>query len=395
MANIEEEKITLTATSKNTAKTDSIILNQTDMILLKFESEIINNSKDGKKSVSGKLVYERKRKKDANFPSSTVTRGSLKTGEYMSIPLSTSETYYLFEGLKERYELYKEIKQIPYGSNTFVKLDKSLEPLIKRLKENSNFIGDKNNLEAIKLFLEALTKENSQKNLISGLQLLQRDSVNIEQIKNAVDITNLLNIQKEISSNMNNSDEEFWQKLFTNNQWVISQVASTPMTIFANKGYVGGKDISNCGGNLCDFIFKNNLSDNISLIEIKTPTTNIIGSKYRQVYSLSVDLSGSINQILSYKNSITKDYYSISTKSGQNFKVLSPKCFIVIGTMNKLDTNQKDVFEDFRNSLSNINIITFDELLMKIDFLINLLTGKIKVETPIENKDVKEEEYPF
>lgn len=380
-----ESDIALTSTSKHTAKAKPIILNKTERVLLQFEPEIVDNSIDQKKSVKGKLVYSKKREKEKDFPSH-VNKGSLKVGEYMDITLDTTETYKLFEGLQVHYEFYNKIGNIPSGTNEYIKADKQLASFIDIFKKHSTSTNSEK-INTIKSVIEIITQNDNQENLISSLQLLQ--NTNIEQIKNAVDITNLLNIHKEISSNMNNSDEEFWQKLFTNNQWVISQIASTPMTIFANKGYVGGKDISNCGGNLCDFIFKNNLSDNISLIEIKTPTTSIIGSKYRQVSSLSADLSGSINQILNYKNSITKDYYSISAKSEQNFKVLSPKCFIVIGKMNKLDTKQKDVFEDFRNSLSHINIITFDELLMKINFLINLLTEKTKVEDTIE------EEVPF
>lgn len=33
--------------------------------------------------------------------------------------------------------------------------------------------------------------------------------------------------------------------------------------------------------NLCDFIYQNSLSQNVALIEIKTPCTGIIGGQYR------------------------------------------------------------------------------------------------------------------
>lgn len=375
--------IAFTSTSKRTAKAKPIILNKTERVLLQFEPEIVDNSTNQKKSVKGKLFYSKKREKETDFPSH-VNKGSLKVGEYMDITLDTTETYNLFKGLQVLYEFYDTIGNIPSGTTEYIKADKQLASFIDIFKKHST---NSEKINTIKSVIEIITQNDNQENLISSLQLLQ--NTNIEQIKNAIDITRLLNIKQHIEKNLSNSNEEFWQKLFTDNQWIISQISTSPMTIFAKKGYVGGKNISNHEGNLCDFIFKNNLSNNVSLVEIKNPTTNIIGGVYRQVYSLSSELTGAINQVLSYKDSLMKECYSIVAKSDNKFKVLSPKCFLIIGKLETLNPTQQDIFEDFRNSLNNINIITFDELLTKIDFLINLLTGKIKVEDTIE------EEVPF
>lgn len=80
-----------------------------------------------------------------------------------------------------------------------------------------------------------------------------------------------------------------------------------PCTIFADKAYVGGKGINNSGGNLCDFIYQNSLSQNVALIEIKTPCTELIGNQYRGTYSFSYDLSGAVNQVLNYRDKLTKN----------------------------------------------------------------------------------------
>ena len=176
--------------------------------------------------------------------------------------------------------------------------------------------------------------------------------------------------------NLENGDEEFWQsKVFKEYQWVLSQIFACSCTIFADKAYVGGKSIANKRGNVCDFIYQNKLSQNIALIEIKTPCTEIIGSPYRGTYSLSYELSGAVNQVLNYRDKFTKEYYSLCKKGDDNFELLTLKCVVVIGKMATLTTEQIAAFENYRNSLNNIIIITYDELYERISDLIAILSA--------------------
>ena len=64
----------------------------------------------------------------------------------------------------------------------------------------------------------------------------------------------------------------------------------------------------------------------MALIEIKTPCTELIGNQYRGTYSFSYELSGAINQVLNYRDKLTKEYYSLCHQSSEPFEVLSPKC---------------------------------------------------------------------
>ena len=150
---------------------------------------------------------------------------------------------------------------------------------------------------------------------------------------------------------------------------------SVPISIFSSKAYYGGKNIFNEQGNLGDLLYRNQITNNVVIVEIKTPMTAIIGSKYRNnTYLISDELSGGINQLLTSRDSLRKEYYSIAVKSHQAFEVLEPKCLLIIGKLSVLDSEQIPSFEMFRNTLSNITVITFDELLKKIDNLIGLFT---------------------
>ena len=93
------------STSSSTADTSPIVLNQTDRLRFKFMPTLVNNEHESQKSVSGKLIYEKKRKKDNIFPtdgddtSDKISRGSIKAGDWMELKLDTSETYELYQGL--------------------------------------------------------------------------------------------------------------------------------------------------------------------------------------------------------------------------------------------------------------------------------------------------------
>ena len=171
------------------------------------------------------------------------------------------------------------------------------------------------------------------------------------------------------------------------NQWVLSQVFSSPYTYFGSKVYVGGKGIENYGGKEADFIFKNSL-DNIALIEIKTPCTKlVIDQKYRtNVFALSKELTGGINQILAYKQTLYNQYYSINTQSKKKFNAINIDCILIIGNTNELlDENKKECIENFRNELRSVRIVTFDEILKKIEIMLGLLKQEQTQEDVINN----------
>ena len=60
------------------------------------------------------------------------------------------------------------------------------------------------------------------------------------------------------------------------------------------------------------------------------------------------------------------------------FRLVDPRCLIVVGNMDQLDSEgKKESFEHFRRALRGTEIITFDELFRKVEVLLNLLEGKV------------------
>ncbi|WP_400208561.1 Shedu immune nuclease family protein [Candidatus Methanomassiliicoccus intestinalis] len=387
------DTVDVISTSSVTADASPVVLSQTETLRFKFCPTFVDNGKEPHKSVSGKLLYERKRKNDTSFPSDNtstavkISRGSAKVGDWIEIRLNTSETYELYQGLKQLYTLYNDMDGIPHGSATYTRVDSGFRQFYSIIQNDpsaARIIGSEENYDLVKTLLCLITQTSSRNSLKRSLAELQDE--NLQHLTTSLNIEKLQRIATLMQENLNNDSEEFWQtSVFKENQWVLAQIFACPCTIFADKAYVGGKGTSNTGGNLCDFIYQNSLSQNVALIEIKTPCTEIIGSQYRGTYSFSHELSGAVNQVLNYRDKLTKEYYSLCHQGSESFEVMSPKCVVIIGKMASLNPEQVAAFENFRNSLSNLLILTFDELYQRIVDLISALS-----ESPIQDRSIIE-----
>lgn len=173
----------------------------------------------------------------------------------------------------------------------------------------------------------------------------------------------------------NDQETAFWQGFFEQNAWILAQLFHAPVIFFKGKRYLGGKGIDDHGGQYADFLYQNEITENISIIEIKTPCKPLIGKEYRQVFSISEEVSGGVNQILKQKSELLRNYDSLFTraaKAGTPFNSNNVECILIVGNVSKLTPEQKEVFDSYRNELRSIRIIGFDELLKRIENLLEL-----------------------
>lgn len=139
---------------------------------------------------------------------------------------------------------------------------------------------------------------------------------------------------------------------------------------------MGGNDFHRIGG-ICDYLFKNKITNNISLIEIKTHDIKLVESKtYREgipTYAVTTDISGAVIQVNQYRTKLMNSFYQKKVESGLSFQVLNPQCVVIAGTLKDLNNEQIESFELFRNSLSGTTIITYEELAIRIQLIIDFL----------------------
>jgi Shedu protein SduA, C-terminal len=177
--------------------------------------------------------------------------------------------------------------------------------------------------------------------------------------------------------------EEKCQKFLTKNSWIISNILSIPVAILKGKAYVGGKDYTDKGGKVVDFLYQNSLTRNVFIIEIKTPLKKVIDNKtpYRKpdVFSIGKELTGGLIQILDQKDNLQREFYKLSQGK---FEAFNPKALLIIGKTDNLNQKQLKSFELFRNNLKDVEVITFDELLERT----NMIFGNfVKINKNYEN----------
>lgn len=174
-----------------------------------------------------------------------------------------------------------------------------------------------------------------------------------------------------------NGLEKKWQAFLRDHSWIFSTLFAQPVILHEDEAYVGGKTVSNKGGNYSDFLIKGGLSNNVSFVEIKTHLAELLQSTpYRgdSVFAASKELSGCLSQVLNQRDIFQKSYYALM-QGHAVVKVFNPKALILIGNLSSLKEQQREAFELLRNNSKDVDILTFDELRSKIQALLMLVTN--------------------
>lgn len=172
-------------------------------------------------------------------------------------------------------------------------------------------------------------------------------------------------------------DERCWQAFFNENPFILSLAFNYPIIKIQDQASVGGRRISGGGDTIADFIVKNSMSNNTSIIEIKTPQTKLLNkAPFRDgVYAPSGDLTGAINQVLDQKYQFERHITQIKENSSiDDIHSYSVHCCLIVGTMPS-DEQIRKSFEQFRGNSKNVEIVTFDELLIKLKEFLEFLTS--------------------
>lgn len=385
----EQNTVEVVSTSNVTANVSRIVIMESDDTTRRmyFEPVLVTNPKQPGNSVSGKLVYEHKGKNDSVFPldreNEFVSRQTIKKGDALKLNLDTGETRALYEGLRKAYLLYDTVG-IPTGAVSYVEVDNAAKALLSMLERDPSILRmmqDDSVFELVRGLISLIARGASREKLRD--LFLEMEKGSLDELSAGVNLAKLEKAHEDMVENLQNASEEEWQKLFETHQWIISQLFASPYTCFGSKCYVGGRSICEGGSNLCDFIYQNRMTNNTALIEIKTPETPLLGGLYRGngvvngVYSLSADLSGAVNQVLNYRDHLVKDYHQLHGSGKRDFEVFNPKCIVIAGMISTLSqTGMMSTFENFRNTLSGVTIVTYDELLRRVEDMINVMKSE-------------------
>jgi hypothetical protein len=174
--------------------------------------------------------------------------------------------------------------------------------------------------------------------------------------------------------NKSNGDEGFWQHTFKESPYVLSQLFASPMVFVQDNASIAGMNVDRTGSKFVDYLFAMESSREGIAIEIKTPTTLLLGRKYRGVHPPSKELGGAVVQVLDYRRELIRKVKDITENTDFDIESFDPKCAVIIGNGDEqlTDPVRRRSFELFQASQKDVEIVTYDNLFRKIEVLASL-----------------------
>lgn len=340
-----EKKITTESVALGAVETDPIVLRQTETVRLVFLPMIVDVPES---PVRGYFVWQRKLKGDKWEDISGEALNRLKAGEGFKLELRSGEVGLLLDGIIARRKIYAD-HGIVFGER--------------------DYFADQDLPEVVRKILEEPDSE-----LARALQALE--PAELLSLGRSVELSKLdaLLGEWDAAGEAHKGDEGFWQDLLTRNAWVFSQLTGSPVVLLQEKAYVGGKDISNVGGGLVDYLVQNELTDNVSLVEIKTPAAELCAREYRAgAFPPSREVAGGVVQVLGYRDTFLHEIRNLRGVT-ETFQAYNPRCYVIVGEVASLaDDGAKKSFELFRTAQSGVQVVTFDEVRARLQSIRDVL----------------------
>ncbi|PCI51627.1 MAG: hypothetical protein COB45_14205 [Gammaproteobacteria bacterium] len=195
------------------------------------------------------------------------------------------------------------------------------------------------------------------------------DSVTLTKLKNDIELVSLERLIASYEELLTKkTKEDTWQRLFNENPFILSLAFGYPAIKISDQASIGGKRLSGDGEKITDYLIKNGVTNNLALIEIKKPSAVLLNkTAYRgAVYCASTELTGSVTQVLDQCYHLQQNIASIKNNNRiYDIESYAVHCILIIGTIPS-DEDKKKSFEIYRRNSKNVQIITFDELLLKL-----------------------------
>ena len=226
-------------------------------------------------------------------------------------------------------------------------------------------------------------------------EIADRDPKEFVQLQKDIEIVGLDRLIASVGRHIKrNSAEAKWQELLELNPFLLSMLFGQPVVILRPSANVGGATVAGDGSKIADFLMSNPLSQNAALVELKTPKASLLGAKdYRtNVYPPHREIMGAVVQILDQRLKLLTNIGQLKLadkrKRIADLEVSSVDCVIVAGR-SPTDPYEISSFELIRTQFKDVRIITFDELLERVQLLRVLLSGERYV------SDVEDDPYDF
>lgn len=227
-------------------------------------------------------------------------------------------------------------------------------------------------------------KENERIELIESVskhapEIAEISPSKIVKLRSDLERVTLKKLIKEYKNMLKgDKDERHWQEFFNENPFIFNMAFNCPVVVVREQMYVGGMKSSRSGAKIADFIVRNSLTNNVALVEIKTPKSSLISNKTasRGVYLPSSKTIHAVAQVLNQKAILEANIFSLKAENRyQDIQSYAVRCCVVIGKIPK-SQDKVNSFEMYRKNLINVEVITYSEILDNMKQLSRLLNNR-------------------
>jgi hypothetical protein len=175
-------------------------------------------------------------------------------------------------------------------------------------------------------------------------------------------------------------NEDWWQQFFEENIFALQLLFGGPTVFVDAQVAIGEGGNSAKGKKIADYLMKNAMTNNASLVEIKKPSTKLMKrTPYREgVYGVQSEISAAVTQVLDQALQLTRHEATTKARTGDASWVSNaPRCFVVAGRASELDTSDKaKSFDLYREHLAGVRLVTYDEVLEQLKTLRHFLAAE-------------------
>lgn len=171
--------------------------------------------------------------------------------------------------------------------------------------------------------------------------------------------------------------ENAWQKFFDQNIFILTMLFCGPVQLISGQFHAQPSGIKGTGAQIGDYLFRG-VGQVLAIVEIKKPSTPLVQKReYRSgggVHAPDSELSGAVSQVLYQRHSLQtawgvhRDDEALAGSRPDN-----TRCVVIAGIL-PAELKLLRSFETFRCSHKDVEILTFDELLRKLELLLMHLT---------------------
>lgn len=247
-------------------------------------------------------------------------------------------------------------------------------------EENSNSTGRFVEVGDHHQEIMRLLENADNTSLVLALQHVISNRLTNDDINTILGRKDALNEYQAMYDKPDDFNEPQWQRFFELNEWIFGYgLRYKYLSILQREAHISHADLNGSNDVITDFLMSD--SRFTKIVELKTPQTNLFVNRKNRADSwrLSSELTDAVSQILAQKaNWEIESQRENYTTTGEliSERTYDAECILIIGTLDSIEGNEREkaikrkTFELYRRNLKNIDIICYDELLERANFIV-------------------------